>query len=493
MAEEKSRQGFPLRLFLELFVPVALLIVGGAWFIAHDRISEALDMVRADEANNVVLGVRRLDGELQRPLQQLRELAREPAVQAALAGDDRALRELFRHLVAYNPNYDKLRWIDANGRERLRCERVDGRAVWVAPVRLQDLSGQYYVRATLTLDPGQTFISPLDLNTENGQVEQPYKPVLRLATPLADGQGRRQGMLIINIAASQLLEQFTESIGNKRDHVMLLNAEGYRLQSNDPGRDWGFMFQRKDSLASGATRAWLRITALPSDQIELDGDDANNGLWTWSTAYPLKVPSDGDVRDLPYWLVVSRIPQDQLAWIHQAAWRSVGSAEILLLLVYTGLSYWLARALRERNLAELEVVKAHGETLAAQRLAEANERFHMMVEANANGLLVADNAGRIVFANPALARMFGYDREELLNQSLEMLLPDGSRPAHIGLRNGYLATPQARAMGIGRELLGRRKDGSEFPIEVSLSPFMENGRQFVDALVADLSGRKAPA
>jgi PAS domain S-box-containing protein len=135
--------------------------------------------------------------------------------------------------------------------------------------------------------------------------------------------------------------------------------------------------------------------------------------------------------------------------------------------------------------------KAHAEAEAANRIRQAQERFRLVVEANTNGLLVADKQGHIVLANPALARMFGYSAGRLARPvPRDLLLPEGARPMHGQHFAGYFAAPESRPMGSGRELYGRRKSGEIFPIEISLSPFMENGETYVDAFVADITERK---
>lgn len=113
-----------------------------------------------------------------------------------------------------------------------------------------------------------------------------------------------------------------------------------------------------------------------------------------------------------------------------------------------------------------------------------------MVEANTAGLLVVDAGGRIVLANPALEKMFGYEPDELLGQPMEILLPEPERPRHVELRERYIQAPLPRPMGAGRDLHGRRKNGGILPVEISLSSFVENGQQYVDAVVVDISERK---
>lgn len=481
--------GFPPGLFFLLFAPVALLILFGAWYVGQERIDEELALVRSSEIGNVVMGVRRLDDELHTPLTQLRLLAGEDVVRRAVhtqgANDLRAMEAAFMRLVGYMETYDKVRWIDEHGRERVRVNNVAGRAVGVAPGELQQVIDSYYFKEGMRLKPGEVYISPLDLNVEHGKVETARKPVLRLITPMQAGDGSPRGILVINVAAQALLDAFTDSMIEVRDHAMLLNGEGYWLKHPDATLEWGFMFERKDTLGAHHPEAWKTLSSIPSGQEELD-----DGLWTWSTVYPLKVGDSRDASAIPTWLVVTHLPSEQLAPIRQAAWRTVGVYMFVLLALYGGIAAWLTRAVAGRARAVADAATARAEAEAANRLRQAQERFRLVVEANTNGLLVVDKAGRMVLVNPALARMFGYAEDELLDQTLDILLPESVRAGHAGFFAAYMNDPLARPMGTGRELHGRRKDGSLFPIEISLSPFTENGELFVDAFVADISERK---
>jgi PAS domain S-box-containing protein len=482
MEHVSSKHESPVRLFLQLFLPALVLIVGGAWYIGHDRIRSEVDLLRTNEIGNVIVGVRRLDDELSLPLRQLHWLAAHPAVREAVdAGKPAALQGVMADLIATGGLYDKIRWVDEHGLERVRVDAVAG--LPVVTTEQANVSGRYYYTAAMKLKPGQVTISPLDLNTERGQISQPPKPVLRLSMPVSDAGGHPRGVLILNVAAKRLLDAFTASLLEARDHVMLLNDDGYGLRSPDSANDWGFMFGSKNSLGSRNPAAWQAISTIPSGEEEL-GD----GLWTWSTVYPLKVVDD--VAELPHWLVVSHLPQSELDLIGYRVWPQVGGSAAVLLLLFGGIAAWLSRALSERTQARVEAARAHAEAAAAQRLNESLERFHLIVEANVNGVLAVDSQGRIVLANPALAQMFGYDRDELLGKPMELLVPESHRGQHGKHRDAYIRSPAARPMGAGRELTGRHKDGSEFPVEVSLSPFTEHGEQFVDAIVVDLSGRR---
>ena len=120
----------------------------------------------------------------------------------------------------------------------------------------------------------------------------------------------------------------------------------------------------------------------------------------------------------------------------------------------------------------------------------AEERFRMLVETAPTGIIIADKKGRILEANAHTFQMFGYGRNELIGQPVETLLSDALRPAHEKHRDSYNANPHARPMGVGMDLFARRKDGSEFPVEISLGPLVTQGETLVSAAIVDITARK---
>jgi PAS domain S-box-containing protein len=100
----------------------------------------------------------------------------------------------------------------------------------------------------------------------------------------------------------------------------------------------------------------------------------------------------------------------------------------------------------------------------------AERRFRLVVEAAPNAMVMINPAGEIVMVNAQAERVFGYARAEILGQPVEMLVPERFRSHHPGLRATFFADPRPRPMGAGRDLYGRRKDGSEFPVEIGLNP-----------------------
>jgi PAS domain S-box-containing protein len=120
----------------------------------------------------------------------------------------------------------------------------------------------------------------------------------------------------------------------------------------------------------------------------------------------------------------------------------------------------------------------------------AEERFRLVVESAPSGMLMINREGRIVLVNAHTETMFGYGRGELLGQPVELLVPDRFRGEHPAYRDGFFANPAVRAMGAGRELYGRRRDGSEFQVEIALTPINMAEGLFVLSAIADITERK---
>jgi PAS domain S-box-containing protein len=116
--------------------------------------------------------------------------------------------------------------------------------------------------------------------------------------------------------------------------------------------------------------------------------------------------------------------------------------------------------------------------------------FRTMLETAPDAMIIVDERGRIAIVNRQAEDMFGYTRAELLGHDVEMLLPENIRERHLGHRSDYVENPELRPMGPGLDLFGRRKDGSEFPVEISLSPVKTSSGMFVSSVIRDVTQRR---
>lgn len=120
------------------------------------------------------------------------------------------------------------------------------------------------------------------------------------------------------------------------------------------------------------------------------------------------------------------------------------------------------------------------------------DQAHMtsLFENATEGIILTGKEGKIVLVNPAAERIFGYTSDELVGQPIEVLIPDQFRPHHHSLREGFYQQPSNRVMGHGRDLFGKKKDGANIPVEVSLSHYNKDSELFVIAFIVDITRRK---
>ncbi|MBA3470866.1 MAG: PAS domain S-box protein [Herpetosiphonaceae bacterium] len=142
--------------------------------------------------------------------------------------------------------------------------------------------------------------------------------------------------------------------------------------------------------------------------------------------------------------------------------------------------------------AELQALRAEVARLRSSEhlLTQTEAKFRGLLESAPDPMIIVNREGMIVMVNAQAETMFGYTREEFIGKPIEILVPTRLTAVHERHRNGYMDDPHTRPMGFGRDLLARRKDGSEFPTEISLSPLQTEGEQLITAVVRDITERK---
>lgn len=175
--------------------------------------------------------------------------------------------------------------------------------------------------------------------------------------------------------------------------------------------------------------------------------------------------------------------------------RATSNESLLLLQSFIGTmsvtALSLAATVSERRVA-VRGLKAAQINLerGMKELKQAEEKFRLSVEAAPNAMVMVDEKGHIVMVNSEAEALFGYPREELLEKNVEMLIPERAVGKHATFREEFIKNPQARAMGVGRDLFGLTKDGTEVPIEIGLNPIRMDDQIYVLAAIINITERK---
>ena len=498
-----SRGGsFPGYLFVALFLPVAVLVFVAAYYYASQRTDAHVREILASDTARLSLVSGLLGAEVLGALKHLRSLSTETITLQALESESQAtlqsLESEFLTLAQRNPQYQQIRWIDKSGNERSRVVREQGEPYATATQDLQNMSGRYYFLAANALLPGELYISRVDLNLLRGQNEIPARPVLRVATPVVDGNQRHRGIIVINMEMDYLFNLVrTQGKLPLDPQYLLINQQGIvlngdieRFQPADAGEQGGdFILPNPEVLK--------RVSVSDSGSLELA-----DGLWTWKKLSPFAtfkrltgvfpdhlVSFDQLISDDFSLTLVAHRPLGSLTDV-QFQNRLLVSLVVIFVVSIYGLSLFLYLSSRVRvRHAEVEAAHAMAQASSMARMKELEERFHRLVDASSIGQMVVDSDGRIEISNLAAERMLGYARGKLEGLLVDTLLPTGMQGKHAQYRKQYMLAPEARMMGMGRELEAVRKDGSPMPVEVGLTPYTDKDRQLVLVSVIDLSHR----
>lgn len=182
--------------------------------------------------------------------------------------------------------YDQIRYLDNQGREIVRINDYDGHPQVVPDSQLQDKSSRYYVKTISQLSSNQIYVSKMDLNVEQGKVELPPKPVIRIGIGLYDKNKQQQGMLILNYLGNWLFESMENAhrAYEQRSFLYLLNRKGYWLRGPNKDKEFGFMYANKQNvtLANESPKLWQEIKHQKEGQLLTD-----KGLYSYSVFNPL--------------------------------------------------------------------------------------------------------------------------------------------------------------------------------------------------------------
>jgi signal transduction histidine kinase/DNA-binding response OmpR family regulator/HPt (histidine-containing phosphotransfer) domain-containing protein len=278
--------------------------------------------------------------------------------------NERNRRDLERELLTLSRvsgAYDQVRILDNHGMEVIRVNYNGGDPAPVPPDRLQNKADRYYFQDSLPLKNGEIYVSPFDLNVENGKIELPLKPMIRVSTPVCDDKGNRLGFAILNYLGRRIIDRLDHSSAPETGTTILLNENGYWLASPHPEKNWAFMYDDRKGVSFAAERpeAWARINPMDSGQFSTPA-----GIYTVSTVGVTALSDTGvKVSQSHRWKVVCFTSNDTLrAQITPLRARYLTVFGIIFVLsVLVGLTRARFAAARERGRRQLEIARLEAE------------------------------------------------------------------------------------------------------------------------------------
>ena len=366
---------------LVIFLPLAALATLAFYLIYENEAADTRNLMKVRQEKMVDLGQMIFSTAFDSIAADISYLAEEPTPRQWIATRDPKLRailiEQYQSFAKYQGHYDQIRLIDLDGREVVRINWNSGALSAVPDDRLQDKSSRDYVQEGMKLAAGEIYVSAFDLNVEQGVIEQPIKPTIRVAAAVFDANGRRQGLLVLNFLGDSLLSQFRRLATQASGDIWLMNNSGDWLIGPRPQDEWAFMYPEREnrSFARMHPNAWKKIGRTGGSGQFVSG----GGLFSYaSIAAPSILNADGSHvskgHSLPYLFAVTRIPVPLRANVELG--RNLTRAWSGLLLVLAAVAVAIAYHSARRRAAERTI---HGlnERLVEDnvKLAEANKEL----------------------------------------------------------------------------------------------------------------------
>ncbi|MEW8114753.1 MAG: diguanylate cyclase [Candidatus Thiodiazotropha endolucinida] len=479
-----------LRDVLRFFLPGTIMLVAVITGFYYLDYSIDRELIAEREKHNAEIGSRDIDQSIQGIAKDVAILANSVILQEFIEnGSTSSLQKLGREFLNFSrskQSFDQVRYLDENGQERVRVNYNSGAPTLVKPDRLQNKAGRYYFSDTFELSRGTLFVSPLDLNVERGEIERPFKPMIRIGTPVFDAQGNKRGIVLVNYFGQELLGSLQSSARGTVGEIMMLNRDGYWLLAPDPEDEWGFMFKNERRFSNAYPDVWESIKTMGQGQRFVDA-----GIFTWRTVYPLRagiISADGSVdvtgeshaslsgREY-FWKVVKLVPQSHLAKELEKRFK-YGFILLLALsiLLMVGSAVLAVALQRERT--------------AVDSLRRNERRLRTITSELAEGLVVLDEKGTVTLMNPEAEHLLHWSEALALGRRFVDLVWGGERGKAQGGSPISAVLEHEQVQRVEEDTFNR-SDGSQLPVAYTAAPMeYEDSVNGVIVTFEDITERK---
>ncbi len=474
---------------LFLFLPLFALLYAVTTTLVLIREKADLAVVRSKEKQIVLSQAINIDADIVGVASDLAILSQEVVEDRLWSTDGKidpdALASLERHFLSFSTHrklYDQIRLLDKHGMEIVRVNFNNGTPTIETEERLQNKKGRYYFEDAYILNQGEVFVSPLDLNIEHGEIEQPLKPMIRFATPVFYPEHEKRGIVLLNYFGATLINRFTDQATPADGaQTMLLNTDGYWLNGPIPDDEWGFMYKTRKNrtFAVKFSEAWKKIQAEETGQFETP-----KGLFSFRTVYPLldeqrSSTGAGEAfarSNMPlkakeyHWKIVSFIPS-KILYAPRKAERQIIALLLVFLALATFFALWrIAWAVALRKQATAALIK---ERLRIKSILSA-------IEQSAETIVITNTQGLIEYANPAFEKTTGYTVNEAIGKNPRILKSGTHDTAFYKTMWKTLLNGETWS---GR-FINKKKNGTLYTEDATISPVFDIAGEPVNYVAA---------
>lgn len=468
-----------VRRFLMIWLSLVGLLALILWVFYRSQTAAALALNQASQRESLNLSRQVIESQLAFASADLLFLADQARdfQSAARPAVPQTLAQTFLDFVEHKSLYDELRLVNTQGQELIRIERNGGPPLPQVPRILFD-PRPWPNAEPFGYMPDRVYVSPFLLEPTSNHGDA--SPFIRFAAPIFDAAHKQTGTVLLNYRVQWLLERiraFSSQVGGR---LYLVNHQGYWVLGPAPEQEWGWLIpsHATQRFSLSHPQAWSQIRAHGPRQFRTP-----LGLYTYQQLDPGALVNPGSPVSKPSadeeaWILVAFLPQAQIAKQNAYFLRGLGFIFAGLATLFAA-GAWLTAQQQSRRAQAANAVQA-SETL-----------LRNLLESAPDAIIIVDNAGRIELINAQAERYFGYARAELIGQSVDILVPRRFRDQHADHRALYFSDPRPRSLGVGSAVYGQRKDGSEFPVEISLSPLQTGGAARVISVIRDMTAHRA--
>jgi len=472
---------FRLKRFLLFFLPLVLITTAISMNLYYTNVEEDQQRLQSKQLSMITYQKESVEQAMNAFMSELMVLSSHHILKVWLAtGDANQLKVLADEFLAFSEHkgiYDQARLLDHNGNEVVRVNWNHGNPEMVATAKLQNKSDRYYFDEVLSLSEGEFYLSPLDLNIENGKVEEPLNPTIRMATPVFDDSGNKRGFVLLNMSGAVLLKQIEHLASGHAGKMLFINADGYWMKGLDAKDEWGFMFPERSeaTFQHRFPQAAKMLMANEGGSLLID-----SGLFSYAkvAAHPIleghSIRASAKVK--PWW-IVSFVSPEALDMVSKVARERYILFNVIFALLFAIGSWIGADSMNRHHLAERQL-------MASER------RFRSVTETAKDAIIISDCDGNVISWNSGAAFIFGYAEAEMLEQPITLIMPERYRDMHTQGIEHYKQNGFPSLLDKTMELHGLRKDGAEIDIRFSLSTWGSEGEHFYGAIIHDITETK---